>query len=71
MVWLVLEWVVIPGIFGLHSKAKWDSMSANDRYWSKVVKECATRDEANTVLDECREKARQACQGIDRRRGLT
>jgi hypothetical protein len=35
-------------------------MTEDERSWHKVVKECATRDEANTVLDELCRKAEVA-----------
>jgi hypothetical protein len=60
MVWLVLESVAMPNWYRLHSKGKWDSMTEDERSWHKVVKECATRDEANTVLEELRRKAEVA-----------
>jgi hypothetical protein len=60
MAWLVLQSVAMPKIFRLHFKAKWDSMTKHERFWDKVVKECATRDEANTVLDELRQMAKAA-----------
>jgi hypothetical protein len=63
MVWLVLESVAMPNWYRLYSKAKWDSMTKHERYWHKVVKECATRDEANVVLDELRQKAKAALKG--------
>jgi hypothetical protein len=54
MSWLVVESPVIPDCFRLHSKAEWNSMERADRVWFNVVKECATEEEANAVLDELR-----------------
>jgi len=42
MIWLVLESLHMPKFFRLHSKAKWDSMPADKRYWYKVAKECVS-----------------------------
>jgi hypothetical protein len=63
MTWLVLESLHMPKFFRLHSKARWDSMPADKRYWDKVVKECVNRNEANTLLDELREKVTAARKG--------
>jgi hypothetical protein len=38
-------------------------MSKQEPSWDKVVKECATRDAANAVLDELRQKAKAALKG--------
>ena len=60
MAWLVLESLAMPNWYRLHSKAKWDSMTKHERCWDKVVKECATRDEANAGLDELHKKTKTA-----------
>jgi hypothetical protein len=50
MVWLGLETVAMPNCYRLHSKAKWDTLTKHERFWHKVAKECASKDEANTVM---------------------
>jgi hypothetical protein len=71
MIWLVLESVAMPNWYSLHSKAKWDSMTKHERFWHKVVRECANRDEANTVIDEFRLKAKAARKGKIFAKGAT
>jgi hypothetical protein len=60
MVWLVVESLVFPNRFRLHSKAEWDSVDRADRVWFQVVKECESLDEANAVLDQLSKQAASA-----------
>jgi hypothetical protein len=60
MVWLVLESAAMPGSWFLQSKEKWDGMVSDRENWFNVVKECATKEEANAVLDELRKNAEAA-----------
>jgi hypothetical protein len=60
MRWLVLESVPMPGSYFLQSKEKWDRMVPDKESWFKVVKECATKAEADRVLDEVRMKVEAA-----------
>ena len=57
MKWLVLESLMWPGAFRLHSEPKWDGMMPRERQLWKVIKVCVDRDEANSVIDEVKAKA--------------
>ena len=57
MVWLVLQSAYMPNHFCLKSECKWLDMNRHERFGWDLVKRCATRDEANQVLDAARAAA--------------